>query len=129
MLLLVNCDRVYLGARMRASVCMCLCVCIPVCVCVCVCVRACARARTPACVRVCVCVWEGGGSEGGVVREPGGPPVHPLPTPLPRNLPLWSQNVPKGVQSTVSLVPRTAIGMHWSYSLLSTGTLLRSASS
>ena len=30
-----------------------------------------------------------------IVREPGGPTVHPPPPPTPpRNLPLWPQNVP-----------------------------------
>ena len=39
-----------------------------------------------------------------LVRGPGGPPVHPSPLPpLPPNLPLWSQNVPKGVPKTISL--------------------------
>ena len=44
-------------------------------------------------------------------------PVHPPPPPPPpRNIPLWFQNVPWGAPNTISLVPRTAIGMHWSYS-------------
>ena len=42
----------------------------------------------------------------------------------PRNLPLWSQNVPSGVPNTISLVPRTDIMMHWSYNPLRKGTLL-----
>ena len=63
-----------------------------------------------------------------IVREPRGPTVHPFPPPppSPRNLPLWFQNVPQGVPNTISLVPRTAIGMHWCYSPLRKGTLLPS---
>ena len=47
------------------------------------------------------------------------PPPHPPPCtlPPPRNLPLWSQNVLWGVPNIISLIPRTAIGMHRSYSL------------
>ena len=33
-------------------------------------------------------------SEAILVREPGGPTVHPPPPPPPRNLPRWFQNVP-----------------------------------
>ena len=55
------------------------------------------------------------------------PPSPPAPPP-PRNIPLRSRNVPLGASNRISLVPRTAIGMHWSYSPLRKGTLLRSAS-
>ena len=54
------------------------------------------------------------------------PPPPPPPPQPPRNLPLWSQNVPWGVPNTISLVPRTAMWMHCSYSPLRKGTLSQS---
>ena len=58
-----------------------------------------------------------------IVTEPGGPTEHPPPPQEPSTM------VPKctlGCPEHNLTFPRTAIGMHWSYSPLRKGTLLRS---
>ena len=64
-----------------------------------------------------------------VVRETGGPPVHPPPPPPPTSLLGTFHYGPKMyLRVSISLVPLTTIGRHWSYRHLHKGALLSLAS-